>query len=202
MARFARVVPPILAAGLAVAIFALDRGNHPVAIALLLIAGLLSLVVMLLGKWAVCHRPRIGTWLIDCGYLGILVGNAVAALLFAVLGVWVGEQLLQGPTSTSTTEIAKTVSGAFGLALAAAVTSIFAHDEDTRIWPSGVFRTTISTCYANRFSNSSCEHDAVYETRINRTCNNESVVIEGWGFRARHKRARLLPRRASHSANP
>jgi hypothetical protein len=190
--KFAKVVPTGVAAALSVWLYSLGHEDRRVPLLILVVVLIIAIIALIVGRHIAKTHPVFAVWLIDLWMLGILILNAAVILMTAAFGIWFSSRVLGESTAARGT--AKVISGALGTALAAATTTLFSNDKDSSIWPPVLWKNLLKRDYENVFVNNSLAHDAVFDERVvgENVSDGSKINFKGWGFKARHQRARLV----------
>jgi len=165
-------------------------------LALTVVVGVVGLVV---GRKMVLPHPVRGTLLVSAWILTLIAAGAVLTALFFWVGLRLPEWIATGAVSDEIEELSKVLLGA----ATAFVAVVFTDDLDKaegELWPSTKTKDAFKTAFDGKFKPCSPEYDAAFEERVR---PREGIAkVNGWGFVARYKRAKIIEGRPGMGSGP
>jgi hypothetical protein len=162
-----------------------------VSLTALIVGGWVGLVS---GRKSMPSRPVRGTLLMSLWIVTLIAAGAILTAGFFWVGLRLPEWITTGTVDDETKEIAKLLLGA-ATAFAAVVFTDDLDKAEGDLWPSTKTKDAYADCFGNRWQDPSSGWSAVHEDHVEQKyVVDGGKAIDGWGIKARHRRAKILQR--------
>jgi hypothetical protein len=198
--RVLTALPAFIATFGGVGVYVAVRDGSIVLVGLVLaLAMVVGAVGLAVGRKMVSPHPVRGTLLMSVWIFTLIAAGAVLTALFFWVGLRLPEWIATGAVSDEIKELSKVLLGA----ATAFVAVVFTDDLDKaegELWPSTKTKDAFKAAFEQKFKPGSAEYDAAFEDRVRP--RKGIAKVNGWGFVARYRRARIIEGRPGMENGP